>query len=102
MARITLPRTRYAERADIAAFLDRTLERLRTMPGIAAAGAIDVAPLADDRQGTTLIIDGATHPDLESVSTNLAFVTPGYFGHSGSRSCGGVTSTPATPPTAPR
>lgn len=76
---VTLPRTRYADRAQRAAFLERVLERLRSTPGIDAAGAIDAAPLADDRQGTSVEIEGRPPGPGDDVNVNFAFVTPGYF-----------------------
>ena len=76
---VTLPRTRYADRAQRAAFLDRVLERLRGAPGIATAGAVDAAPLADDRQGTSVEIEGRPPAPGDDVNVNFAFVTPDYF-----------------------
>ena len=79
-AKLTLPRTRYPDRPAVAAFLDRTLDRLRALPGVTAAGAIDAAPLADDRQGGSFTIEGETPtPGTQAPSVNYAFVTPGYF-----------------------
>ena len=86
---VTLPRVRYADRPARAAFLDRVLERLRGAPGVVAAGAIDAAPLADDRQGTSVEIDGRPQPSSEPPNVNFAFVTPGYFQALGMRLIGG-------------
>lgn len=92
---VTLPRTRYADRAQRAAFLDRVLERLRTSPGVVAAGAVDAAPLADDRQGTTVTIEGGAPGPQDEVNVNFAFVTPDYFDALGVSIIRGRDFTPA-------
>ena len=79
-AHVTLPEARYRARPDRVAFLDRVLDRLRRTPGIAWAGAIDAAPIADDRQGTGVDIEGDAPPAaVADANVNFAFVTPGYF-----------------------
>jgi putative ABC transport system permease protein len=79
-ARLTLPPSRYPGRSDRAAFLDRVLATIRATGGIISAGAIDAAPLADDRQGTGFTIDGETPtPEIRDANVNFSFTTPGYF-----------------------
>ena len=77
---VRLPQARYPDRGRRAAFLDGVMERMRAAPGVASAGAIDAAPIADDRQGTSVEIVGRPPlPGESSPTVNFAFVTPGYF-----------------------
>ena len=79
-AHLTLPRARYPDSAARSAFVDRTLDRVRSMPGVSAAGVVDALALADDRQGTGFSIEGAAPSDaVDSASVNFSLVSPGYF-----------------------
>ena len=79
-AHVSLPRSRYSDGPSRISFAERTLERLRAAPGIAAAGTIDALAIADDRQGTGFTIDKEAPSDaVESANVNFAFVSPGYF-----------------------
>jgi putative ABC transport system permease protein len=78
--RMTLPQSRYAEREQkIAAY--REMEgRIRSLSEIEAAGFVLEIPLAADRQGTELLIEGAPPPASgEEPQINFTFTTPGYF-----------------------
>jgi putative ABC transport system permease protein len=79
-AHVSLPRSRYQDAAARTAFADRMLERLRSAPGITAAGVIDALAIADDRQGTGFTIEKeAPTDDVTSANVNFSFVSPGYF-----------------------
>jgi putative ABC transport system permease protein len=76
---LSLPASKYRKDADRAAFFQRVLEHARALPGVQSAAMISALPL----QGETWIdIVGAEHdprPLLEKPSTNVRFVSPGYF-----------------------
>jgi predicted permease len=62
------------------AMIDRTLERLRTLPGVQSAAITSVMPLTGD-----MSVDGLTRPDHpvpdgQAPMVNRRFVSPGYFG----------------------
>jgi putative ABC transport system permease protein len=79
-ARMTLPRTRYPTAASVAAFHDRVLERLRTSPGVVAAGSTAYLPLSGDDNGWAFRIDG--RPPLPTgvfIAAKYRAVSDGYF-----------------------
>ena len=77
--RVALPRTRYRTPAEIDRFFDTTLQRMRALPGVQAAGGIDDLPL----QGGSvqpLVLEG--RPELlprDQPTVEVRKVTPGYI-----------------------
>jgi putative ABC transport system permease protein len=79
-ARISLPEARYAEPARQAAFFDALVGRVRTLPGVSAAGTVSWLPLSGLRSATDLWIDGRPVPPPEArPSAHIQAVTPDYF-----------------------
>jgi len=76
---MSLPATRYTDDARCAAFFRRVLDQAAAMPGVQSVGLVSALPL----QGETWIdIVGAEHdprPLMERPSTNVRFISPGYF-----------------------
>jgi predicted permease len=75
---LALPDARYPTPASRAAFFDRTLERVRALPGIAGAGTIDGLPMTG---GSTqpVVVDGAPDvPMAEQPEVAVRAVSPGY------------------------
>jgi len=63
-----------------AIFYRQLLERVRALPGVAAAGAINHLPLAGDMWGWTFTIEGRPKPRPgESPMAVYRIVMPGYF-----------------------
>lgn len=78
--RLQLPANGYAGPEPRTAFIEQALARLEAMPGVERAGATDAAPLADDRQGTSFVIEGRPpFPAGAEPVMNFSFVSPGYF-----------------------
>ena len=77
--RVTLPPTRYKTPAQISGFFDAALERIRALPGIEAAGAIDDLPF----QGGSvqpIVLEG--HAELlprDQPTVAVRKITPGYL-----------------------
>jgi putative ABC transport system permease protein len=77
--RVTPPRTKYATTAQMLTFAQQTLERVRALPGVQAAGAIDSLPL----QGGSvqqIVLEG--HAELlprDQPTVNVRKVMPGYL-----------------------
>jgi putative ABC transport system permease protein len=78
--RLSLPRYAYPVPDKQSAFYTATLERILSLPGVKAVGAIDDLPLTADRDSETFTIQGH-----EPVATNqlptaeIRSVTPHYF-----------------------
>jgi len=76
---VELPRTRYAAPAAATAFFDGALQRLRTLPGVQAAAAIDSLPLTGGSQ-QPIVIDGrAELLPRDQPTVAVRKITPGYL-----------------------
>lgn len=91
-ARITIPASKYGEPEDVAAFYEALLVRIRSLPAVAAAGAVSVAPLAGVLGPTDTDVEGwVTPPDAAGPIEVSQVVTPGYFAAMGIRVLEGRT-----------
>jgi putative ABC transport system permease protein len=75
---VALPDAKYADPGRRTAFFDAALERIRALPGVAAAGGIDGLPM---RGGSTqpVVIEGSPDvPMSEQPEFAVRVVTPGY------------------------
>jgi putative ABC transport system permease protein len=76
---VSLPQTRYRTPAQITAFFDTALERMRALPGVQAAGTVDDLPL----QGGSvqpIVLEG--HAELlprDQPTVEVRKITPGYL-----------------------
>jgi len=78
--RVSVPAARYPGRAEVTAFFDRVLDRVRTLPGVAVAGAASGLPLAVASGDWGFDIDG--RPRVNGRRPGAAdwyVVTPGYL-----------------------
>jgi len=77
---MALPSSRYADGPDRQGFYDALLERIRSVPGVTDAGAVNSLPLAGQDSDASFIVEGEPPPDQ---GTNQAAwirpVTDGYF-----------------------
>jgi putative ABC transport system permease protein len=79
-AKLTLAAARYPDAATRTRFVDQILSSLGQVSGVASVGLIDAVPMADNRQGTAFVrLDGPPADPTASPSTNVAWVTEGYF-----------------------
>jgi len=77
---VSVAATKEADPARRAIFYHQLLDRVRTLPGVQAAGGINHLPLAGDQWGTTFVIEGRPKPRPgESPRSVYRMVTPGYF-----------------------
>jgi predicted permease len=77
--RVGLPETRYKTPAETTAFYDKALQRLRALPGVQEAAAIDDLPLAGGSQ-QPIVVDG--HAELlprDQPTVAVRKITPGYL-----------------------
>ncbi len=77
---MALPGSRYGDDSDRRAFYDALLARLRAVPGVTAAGAVNSLPMAGFDSDASFLVEGEAPPDR---GTNQAAwirpVTDGYF-----------------------
>ncbi len=79
-AGIAIPRVRYPENADVRSFTSRVLEAVRSVPGVADAGATTIVPLGGNHSDSVIIAEGyQMQPGESLVSPMRVVVTPGYF-----------------------
>ncbi len=77
---LSLPEERYGERYQRVQFGQALLDRLSALQVVRSAGFADSIPLADDRQGTSLHIEGTPLPcPGEEAIVNFTLVSSGYF-----------------------
>jgi predicted permease len=81
LARVALPPEKYRSPDDQAAFHRRVIDRLRTTPGVFAAGAVDVLPATGGAGGPSVLLDGDPPPasprDLRRA--DIRVISDGYF-----------------------
>jgi predicted permease len=76
---MSLPSTKYPNDAPRAAFFRGVLEKASAMPGVQSVALVSALPLEGE---TWIDIVGTEHdprPFLEKPSTNVRFISPGYF-----------------------
>jgi predicted permease len=77
---ISLPRQRYSSDDDARAFMNRSLETIRRLPGVAAAGASTIMPISNYFSSGPINAEGYIPKRGEApVAALRAIVTPGYF-----------------------
>lgn len=78
--RVSLPVARYGEDHLVTGFYDRTLQRVRALPGVQSAGATHVLPLSGDSSVRPLRIEGQTVSDPRDLPiAHYRVVTDGYL-----------------------
>jgi len=83
---ISLPRQRYSSDEDARAFVNRSLEAMRRLPGVAAAGASTIMPVSNFFSSGPINAEGYIPKRGEAPVASLrASVTPGYFEAAGTR-----------------
>jgi predicted permease len=78
-AGVVLPDKQYGTPQSREAFYQRSLERLRQLPGVASAGVISVLPLEGDRWGDLISLPSDTRPRFSRPAASFRWVSSGYF-----------------------
>lgn len=79
-ATTNMPQVRYRGPVEVLSSLDRTLDAVRRLPGVAAAGATSAIPFGSSRSDSVILAEGYVPKPGESViSPRNLVVTPGYF-----------------------
>jgi putative ABC transport system permease protein len=78
--RFSLPQAQYPENANRAAFWERLLERVRSLPGVTSAGMVNVLPVAGHYSDTVFTIEGRPPlPPGQFMDALNRSADPGYF-----------------------
>jgi predicted permease len=77
--RLSLPRTRYANRDALIAFYDQFLPLVEGLPGVSAVGAVSALPLSGTRASIEFTIEGRPSPQNEVWVTDYRLASTGYF-----------------------
>jgi predicted permease len=74
------PSSRYKDDAAVRAVWNRVMDRVRTLPGVEAAGITSTLPLTGDSSDSVILAEGYVMRQGESlISPFQASVSPGYF-----------------------
>lgn len=83
---ISLPATKYKDDAEVRTATNRILERLRGIPGVAAAGATTTLPFSGNYSDSVIIAEGyQMQPGESLISPTQVLVSDGYFEAMGAR-----------------
>ena len=79
-AAASVPQSLYPKDSDASTLMDRTLEAIRAIPGVTAAGATTTIPWGGDHSDSVILAEGYLMKPGESlISPEQVTVTPGYF-----------------------
>ena len=78
-AQLQTPATTYPQQPDVVRFYRQTTERVALIPGVRAAGAVRVLPLARSIGDWSIKIEGRPYVPEENPNGDYQAVTPGYF-----------------------
>ncbi len=74
------PRSRYPHEPELRSLASRSLEAIRRIPGVTAAGATSNIPFSDNHSDSVIFAEGYVMKPGESlISPREVTVTPGYF-----------------------
>ncbi|MGI8732780.1 MAG: ABC transporter permease [Pyrinomonadaceae bacterium] len=78
--RVNLPSRKYDTDPKVMNFFKRTLEQLRAIPGVEAAGAINTLPFSGPHSGTDIYIEGQPKlPPGQELGTGICVTDANYF-----------------------
>jgi len=78
--RVKLPDAQYRTGAQQAAFFAQVLDRVRSLPGVRSAAAIDQLPVSGAGGGTWVHVEGKPEPPPgQEMNVMVRTITPGYF-----------------------
>ena len=77
---LKVPDAQYASGDRQSAFFEQVLERVRSLPGVRSAAAIDELPVSGAGGGTWIHVEGKPEPPPgQQLNVMVRTVTPGYF-----------------------
>jgi putative ABC transport system permease protein len=78
-AHLAIPRSKYPEDRQVAAFCARVLERVAAVPGVVSAGMVNRLPLGGVAQIGSIQFENVDSGETRLPSADWRTVTPGYF-----------------------
>jgi putative ABC transport system permease protein len=79
-ATIDVPQSRYPKDGDVRNLMNRALDSIRRLPGVAAAGATTTIPFGNNENDSVIMAEGYVMKPGESlIAPHYATVTPGFF-----------------------
>ena len=76
---VSLLGSKYPKEPQRAAFFQRALEKAAAMPGVQSASLVSALPLQGETWIDIVGMEHETRPLVELPSTNVRFISPGYF-----------------------
>jgi putative ABC transport system permease protein len=77
---VVLPRARYRENSAMSNFLDDSLQRIRALPGVQAAGTTGTMPLSGNNSNSVIFAEGyQMKPGESAIAPSNTSVSPGFF-----------------------
>ena len=77
---VALPDQKYSKPEQVRGFYRGALDRIRSLPGVEAAGAVSLLPLGGNSNSGTVTVDThAVPPDQTTPEADWRVVTPGFF-----------------------
>jgi putative ABC transport system permease protein len=77
--RVGLPVARYQEEPKRIEFFKQAIDRMKAIPGVEAAGAINTPPFTGLYSGTTVEVDGQKLPPDQQLKTGVCVTDVNYF-----------------------
>ena len=78
--RVSLPSRKYDTDPKVISFFSQATEKLRAIPGVEAAGAINTLPFSGPHSGTNIDIEGQPkRPSSQGLSTGICVTDMNYF-----------------------
>lgn len=78
---LAVTRTKYGTDPRVASYLNRLIDRVKTVPGVVEVGMVNRLPLSGTEQTGPLQFEG--HADSNQINLDWRSATPGYFGAMG-------------------
>ena len=77
---LLLPRAKYKQDAQTIAFYQQLLDRVRAVPGVDSAAAVDTLPLSGSNSTSGILVEGHSAPAAGEINeVNYRTITAGYF-----------------------
>ena len=77
---VVLPRARFRENSAMSNFLNDSLQRIRALPGVQAAGTTGTMPLSGNNSNSVIFAEGyQMKPGESAIAPSNTSVSPGFF-----------------------
>jgi predicted permease len=77
--RLSLPKSRYSNRAALAQFCDKLLSKIQSLPGVEAVGAVSILPMSGNISNVDFSFPGRALSPGDTYKSQFRAATPDYF-----------------------